>query len=120
MSSMSSQRRSRSESEKSRDDDNDDIEEEKERALSAELRSLRAIVDNPITLYCLRMFMAKNLTINNLLFVLEADEWAVETRRKFNSLCHKYCNERSPAQINLTAKQFARITRVQKGDTALS
>jgi len=109
--------RSRSESEESRDDDGDS-DDEKERA--HELRSLKAIVDNPITLYCLRMFMAKNLTINNLLFVLEAEEWAVETRRKFNSLCHKYCNERSPAQINLTAKQFARITRVQKGDGALS
>lgn len=84
------------------------------------LRSLKAIVDNPITLYCLRMFMTKNLTINNLLFVLEAEDWAAETRRKFNSLCHKYCDNISPAQINLTAKQFACIKRVTKGDAVLT
>merc|ERR1712013_155597 len=104
----------RSESDEERDD------EEKEQAIGHELRSLKAIVDNPITLYCLRMFMTKNLTINNLLFVLEAEEWAIETRRKFNSLSNKYCNERSPAQINLTAKQFSRITCVQKGKGALT
>jgi len=84
-----------------------------------ELRSLTAIVDNPITLYSLRMFMTNNLTINNLFFVLEAQDWAANTRRKFNTLCHKYCNDRSPAQINLTAKQFGRIFAVQKGEAPL-
>ena len=57
-----------------------------------EMHSLRAIVDDPITLYCLRMFMTKNMSINNLVFVFEANDWAVEMRRKFNSLCHKCCD----------------------------
>eukprot|EP01083_Nonionella_stella_P065900 173070_1 len=73
-------------------------------------------VVNPITLYCLRMFMASNLTINNLLFILEAEEWKITTRRKFKSLYNKYCDERSPAQINLNADMFQRISDVAIAD----
>ena len=85
----------------------------------AELKSLEAIVENPITLYCLRMFMTSNLTINNLMFILEARDWKQQTKRKFNSLYHKYCDERSPAQINLNATMFARIAEAQKCEKPL-
>ena len=64
-------------------------------------QALSAIVDNPITLYCLNMFLTKNLSINNLVFVLE--DLAIEMRHK----------------INLTVKQFVRITYVQKGTYVL-
>jgi len=82
-----------------------------------ELKSLQQIVDNPITLYCLRMFMTSNLTINNLLFILEAEEWKSETRERFNRIYHKYCDERSPAQINLSADMFEEMAKVEKGGT---
>ena len=99
---------------KSLDNDNDDeasysLESTK---LVPELKTLRLIVDNPITLYCLRMFMSHNLTINNLLFILEAEEWAKESRRQFQSLYNKYCSEKSPAQINLNGDMFGRIGKV--------
>lgn len=84
-----------------------------------ELHSLTSIVDNPITLYCLRMFMTSNLTINNLMFVLEAKEWKDTMQRKFNSLYHKYCDERSPAQINLNATMFAAMAKAQNGEIPL-
>ena len=80
-----------------------------------ELKSLQQIVDNPITLYCLRMFMTSNLTINNLLFILEAEEWKTETRAKFNRIYHKYCDDRSPAQVNLNANMFEEMAQVEKG-----
>jgi len=95
-------------------DDVDDVE-----ALS-ELASLRQIVDNPITLYCLRMFMTSNLSINNLLFVLEAEEWAMESRNKFKTLFAKYVDDKSAAQINLTATQFGKLNAVETGKEALS
>jgi len=96
------------------------IEEEEELEAMPELKSLRQIVDNPITLYCLRMFMTSNLTINNLLFVLETEEWMNSSRSKFSALHAKYCDDQSAAQINLTADQFARLNRVNAGKEALS
>jgi len=84
-----------------------------------ELKSLQSIVDNPITLYCLRMFMTSNLTINNLLFILEADQWQNEMKRKFNHLYHKYCDARSPAQINLNAHMFEAMAKVNKCEDVL-
>lgn len=84
-----------------------------------ELGSLQSIVDNPITLYCLRMFMTSNLTINNLLFILEVREWESGMRRKFNGIYNKYCDDRSPAQINLNATMFETIAKVQRGETVL-
>ena len=65
------------------------------------------------------MFMTSNLTINNLMFILEAREWKQAMKRKFNSLYHKYCDERSPAQINLNATMFAAMAQVQKGEVSL-
>merc|ERR1719384_924464 len=85
-----------------------------------ELKSLQAIVDNPITLYCLRMFMTSNLTINNLLFILEAEEWQNRTKGKFEAIYHKYCDDRSPAQINLNANMFEAISKVERGEEVLT
>ena len=85
-----------------------------------ELATLRSIVDNPTTLYCLRMFMTSNLSINNLLFVLEAEEWKKGRKAKFDALYEKYCDERSPMQINLDAQMFAKIANVQNATTPLS
>jgi len=96
-----------------------DIDEEEEEEL-AELKTLRAIVDNPTTLYCLRMFMTSNLSINNLLFVLEADEWKKGRKSKFDALYEKYCDEESLQQINLDAQMFAGIRNVYEGLTPLS
>merc|ERR1712013_942174 len=95
------------------------VDEEEDEALP-ELVSLRQIIDNPITLYCLRMFMTSNLSINNLLFVLEAEEWATEARSKFKTLYRKYCDDKSAAQINLTATQFGKLNRIEQGKEALS
>merc|ERR1719411_2276809 len=61
------------------------------------------------------MFMTSNLTINNLLFILEAEEWKTEMRSKFNRIYHKYCDERSPAQINLNANMFEVMSHVEQG-----
>ena len=96
-----------------------EIDEEEEENLLPELQSLRSIVDNPITLYCLRMFMTSNLSINNLLFVLEAEEWKTGRRQKFDALCDKYCDEDSMMQINLNAQMFGEIEKVQYNGESL-
>lgn len=74
-----------------------------------ELTNLHNIVYNPSTNFCLRMFMTSNLTINNLLFVLEIDNWKDRCRSDFKQLYHRYCDDRSPAQINVSAKLFKEI-----------
>eukprot|EP01084_Bolivina_argentea_P088836 160391_1 len=86
----------------------------------SELKSLQSIVDNPITLYCLRMFMTSNLTINNLLFILEAQEWKQQQKKKFHGLYNRYCDDRSPAQINLNADMFEKIAKVANSEVPLN
>merc|ERR1740123_1846985 len=88
------------------DEDNDAEQCDEDEIDFKELRSLEEIVENPITSY---------LTINNLLFILEADEWKTEMRSKFNRIYHKYCDDRSPAQINLNANMFDEMAEVEQG-----
>jgi len=98
----------------------DEDEKSDDQPAHGELASLRQIVDNPITLYCLRMFMTSSLTINNLLFVLEAEEWAAEARKTFGVIYGKFCDDASAAQINLTATQFGKLGAIEQGKEALS
>lgn len=85
-----------------------------------ELDSLKSIIDHPLTVYCLRMFMTANLTVNNLMFVVETEAWQNKTRRGFNKLYNKFCDERSPAQINVSSKVMAKIKAVENQSEVLS
>jgi len=102
-----------------KESDSEDSEDSEDEVMP-ELASLRQIVDNPITLYCLRMFMTSNLSINNLLFVLEAEEWMADARKAFEDIYAKFCDDKSAAQINLTATQFGALEAVDCGKEALS
>ena len=78
------------------------------------LSSLDAIIENPITLYCLRMFMTSNLTVNNLLYCIEVNQFKQNIRSNFNSIYRKYIDDSSPAQINVSAKLFKEIKKYKE------
>jgi hypothetical protein len=86
----------------------------------SELTTLESIINNPMALYCLRMFMTSNLTINNLLFILETDKFQKQMRKEFSLLYNKFCDNASPSQINVNAKMFKYFRSVENAENPIT